>query len=343
MKNRRLIAAISLILCFAFVVAGCSSSYLQGAKAEDSNTRNGSTADMAPQIGKAPIVTDGGEASAPDYSKGIVSDEKGIAPAPPASGGLYPENQKLIYQLTYSIETLEFDKSVTAISGLVKSLGGFTESTSVGGGPRLLEKTAAEDGISSDYKEPRYGNFTLRIPASKLSEFESKAGDLGNVTNSSKSSQDITLQYTDNEARLKSLKVQEERLLDMLKKSGNLADLIQVENALSNVRYQIESFTSMQRQYDSQVSYSFVTISLTEVIKYSEQVETPKTLWERISAEFKGSIKAIANTAENFVVWFLGNILFIILDIAILALLAFFGMKIYKKEKAKRETQIEKE
>lgn len=334
MKNKKIIVAVSLILCLAFVIAGCSSSFLMGAAPP--KTDSNESADMnrtSPQFGKA----DGGEGYAYDSdTRGIVSGEKAIAPEPPASGGLYPENQKLIFRLSYSVETLEFDKSISAINELTKSLGGFVEGTSISGGPRILTKSDLENG-KNVYKDPRHGTFNLRIPADKLSEFESKAGDIGNVIDSSKSSQDITLQYTDNEARLNSLKVQEERLLDMLKKSGNLSDLIQIENALSNVRYQIESYTSMQRQFDSSVTYSFVTLNLREVIEYTEQIENPKTLWQRISTEFKQSVKGIANTAENLIVWFLGNILSIIINLAILAAIAYFALKIYKKYKKKYE------
>jgi hypothetical protein len=105
------------------------------------------------------------------------------------------------------------------------------------------------------------------------------------------------------------------------------------------VRYQIESFTSTQRQYDSQVAYSYVTISLTEVIEYTEQIDTPKTLWERISVKFKASVKSIVNAAEGFIVWLLGNILVIIIDLAILAAAIFFGRKLYIKSKARRQKE----
>ena len=68
----------------------------------------------------------------------------------------------------------------------------------------------------------------------------SAAGEIGNVTSSGKSAQNVTSQYTDYEARLKSLYLQEERLLEMLGKATDLDSLITLEARLSEVRYEIE-------------------------------------------------------------------------------------------------------
>ena len=52
---------------------------------------------------------------------------------------------------------------------------------------------------------------------------------------------DITDSYFDAQARLDSLRQQEASLLEILSKAEKLEDVVQLQTALSDVRYQIES------------------------------------------------------------------------------------------------------
>ena len=67
------------------------------------------------------------------------------------------------------------------------------------------------------------------------------------------------------EARLGSLHTQEERLLELAAQAEKLEDLLAIEEQLTQVRYQIESYTGQQRVYDSLISYSTVEAHLSEV------------------------------------------------------------------------------
>ena len=68
------------------------------------------------------------------------------------------------------------------------------------------------------------------------------------------STQDVTSAYVDVEARLKSLKLQEERLYAMMEQAGDLETLLAIQNQLTEVQYQIESYTAQQRTYDDLIS-----------------------------------------------------------------------------------------
>ena len=56
----------------------------------------------------------------------------------------------------------------------------------------------------------------------------------------------MTSAYVDVEARLKSLKLQEERLYAMMEQAGDLETLLAIQNQLTEVQYQIESYTAQQ-------------------------------------------------------------------------------------------------
>ena len=55
------------------------------------------------------------------------------------------------------------------------------------------------------------------------------------------------------------------KLPQLLEKAETVADIIEIESRLSEVRYQIESMESQLRTIDNQVNYSTVYININEV------------------------------------------------------------------------------
>ena len=88
----------------------------------------------------------------------------------------------------------------------------------------------------------------------------------------------------DAQARLDSLRQQEASLLEILSKAEKLEDVVQLQTALSDVRYQIESLTAQLKRMDSQVTYSYLNMDLREVVEYQETAAKPKTFGEKLSA-----------------------------------------------------------
>ena len=90
----------------------------------------------------------------------------------------------------------------------------------------------------------------------------------------------MTSQYTDYEARLDSLRTQEERLLAMLEKSEDVESLIALEQRLADVRYELESIERNLRNLDLQISYSTINLNLQEVEVYTPTVPVQRTFSE---------------------------------------------------------------
>ena len=95
--------------------------------------------------------------------------------------------------------------------------------------------------------------------------------------------------------------------------------VIELENSLANVRYQIESLQGTLRRLDSQVALSTVNISVQEVYEYSPEQGVPKGLGERIANEFSRSMASMRRTAENIIVFVAGNIVGLVLLAAVVA------------------------
>lgn len=150
------------------------------------------------------------------------------------------------------------------------------------------------------------------------------------------STQDVTSAYVDVEARLKSLKLQEERLYAMMEQAGDLETLLAIQNQLTEVQYQIESYTAQQRTYDDLISYSTVDVTVEEVKQITEKTET---FGDRVSDAFRRSWRDFGYGAQDFAVGFVAA-LPTLLVLAVLAAVAVTAaraaVRLHKKRLAGR-------
>ncbi len=162
-------------------------------------------------------------------------------------------DRKLVKSVNLNTETKTFDASIDWLKKYVSSYNGIIDNSYIDTG----------DASSSNYKKNAY--FAVRIPANKLDSFLSKIGDNLNITFKQENIVDVTEDYFDSESRLKSLKIEEENLNEMLKKAKSVDEMIKVEDKLSEVRSNIENINRRIKNYDKQINYSKVDISITEV------------------------------------------------------------------------------
>lgn len=220
-----------------------------------------------------------------------VMEEAGYAPETAAladtAGELDPEDfaqdRKIIYTADVDIETENYEDGVTTIRSLLDETGGYISSTS-------------QSGSSTDGN--RRANYTCRIPSGEYRSFLDGLSGAGNVYSVSEYTDDITMEYIDVEARLSSLESQRDRLQQLADEAEDIETLLSIETQLSNVQYQLESYTAQMRSYDNQVDYSTVNIYLREVRKVSEGTG----FGTRIRAAFSGSWENFVSGVQGFVI-----------------------------------------
>lgn len=312
MKRFGKLSLAALLLCAAILsgaLAACSSNYASSSAAV-AGSRAAMDRAAAPEAGQMDAAV---QKAGLGQATGTAENTSSSAAAPSAPNAAANAQQKVIERLNYQIETLKFDDSVSRIQSLSNELGGYVQESSVTGSGILEQKSL------------RQASYVLRIPQEKLGQMKSRAGEIGSILNFSSSSEDVSDQYYDTEARLKSLRTQQTRLLELLKKSGSLADVVALEKALADVNYQIESLTGTLKHYDSLVNYSTVTVQLSEVAKPTEIERTPVTLGERISQQFRQSVRGLGRFGEGLLVFFLGGspviLLLLVLAAAVLLLI----------------------
>lgn len=234
--------------------------------------------------------------------------------------------RKVIKSGRIEMETKEFDKATNAIIAKTNAIGGYTEMSNING-RRMHDKNSLRN---------RMATFRLRIPENVFEDFMLDFNDIGNVILQEKTGTDITSQYFDSEARLKSLQIQEGRLLDILKKADKIEDIIELERELSNVRYQIENLTGTLRKWDNMVNFATLEVTVYEVRDLTE--EEPESLSAKIAHGFNNSVKEVTRLAKELVV----VIAVVIPYLVILALILLLARYIYKIIKTKILNKKEK-
>lgn len=247
--------------------------------------------------------------------------------------------RKLITTANVDVETKEFDKLYSDIENYVKNAGGYLESINTYNGSRYYGQVVE-----------RHANLTVRIPADKLDAFLEEIGNAGNITNRSQNVEDITLTYVDLEAHKKTLLEEQERLNEFLREAETIEDIIYIEDRLSNIRYQLESMESQLRTYDNKVNYSTVYLNINEVVEYTPVVYEEPSTWERMKEGFSDSLEDIKRGLQNFAVWFVSNVIYLIIFAVIIFVIVKWilymasdkraakkAAKLAKKQKAQQE------
>lgn len=233
---------------------------------------------------------------------------------------------KLIRRAELSIQTTQFDQAVTALDDLVNSHGGYYENASV------------YAGSYRNAHANRRGEYIVRIPAERYEDFRSSTGELGYVTRSTQSSQNVGEPYYDTEAKLKTQRTKQERLLKLLEQAATMEDIISLENALSDVEFQIEQLSSTLNRYDSLIGYATFTIYLEEVAQVTEEVGETHSLGKRMSAGFSASLTGLVKGAQDLLVWFSYNLFALVILAVAVAAGGIVGLRLVKKVKARRKS-----
>ncbi|MDI9637376.1 DUF4349 domain-containing protein [Kamptonema cortianum] len=107
-------------------------------------------------------------------------------------------------------------------------------------------------------------NLAIRVPVQKFESTLENLAKLGTVLEKSQGAEDVTEQVVDLEARMKTLKVQEETYRGLLARSSKIEDVIKLEDRLAEVRVEIERLDAQRRGLRDQASFSTISLNLTQ-------------------------------------------------------------------------------
>ncbi len=220
-----------------------------------------------------------------------------------------PANQvierKLIRNGSMTIEVKEIISAKAEVEKICKLFNGYTSSES---------KNNFDDRIQYDQ--------TIRVPAklfdSLLNAIEKIAKK---VETKSINSEDVTEEFIDVEARLKTKKELELRYREILKQAHTVADIVSIENQIATVRSEIESMEGRLNYLKNQIAFS--TLNLT----YYEMIGTDFGFASKF-------VNALGNGWDNLLSFLIG-LISIWPFVVIIGALVIVGWKTWRKRAAK--------
>ncbi|HEX8188995.1 MAG TPA: DUF4349 domain-containing protein [Pyrinomonadaceae bacterium] len=239
----RLLTTFLLTLALAAATA-CAA----GSNRSAENVASSPGTSAAPQPDAAAAGGGGGDAAMK-----TVSLERTEDPAAPSQGpDAAPVARKIIRNATLTLEVEQPGKALQRIASLAESRGGFVVTSD------SRQQTGAQG-------ERAYEVITveLRVPAA---QFDAALADIraagGNVTAQKITGKDVTEEYIDLEARLRTQRALEAQLLEIMKRAEEVADAVSVQRELTNVRTEIERVEGRRRFLENQSSLSTISVTL---------------------------------------------------------------------------------
>lgn len=117
----------------------------------------------------------------------------------------------------------------------------------------------------SNYESRLEYDQIIRIPAPKFDEFVKKVEALASeVLSLNIQTEDVTEEFIDKEARIKTKRELENRYREILKQAKEVSDMLSIEAQLNHVRADIEAMEGRLTFLRNQVAYSTLTVSYHE-------------------------------------------------------------------------------
>jgi len=212
--------------------------------------------------------------------------------------------RKIIRNADLRLEANSPEETQQKIAQIAESKSGF-----------VIETSQTSSNVQTSTRD--IVNMTIRIPAEKFEEAITEIRASGSrVIQENIKGQDVTEEFIDIEARLKTQRALEAQFLEIMKRATTVDDTLNVQRELADVRGEIEKIEGRKRFLENQSSLSTIKI----------QLQTPTSLSANPTGffyELKEALSTGFNAALNFVLFLITAI------IALLPFLLFIVLPIY--------------
>lgn len=152
-----------------------------------------------------------------------------------------------------------------------------------------------------------HASISFAVPVERFESALQAARALGDVLDESVSSQDVTSQYVDLEARILNLENTVERVRGFLDEAENVEEALEVNNHLSSLEAQLEVFKGQRNVLAQQTSFSTINI---EFVPVPPEVTTKDVLddaqgWSPLSTfnEALDALLELGQAGVDFGIW----------------------------------------
>lgn len=215
-------------------------------------------------------------------------------------------NRKIIRNADLALEVATPIEAQQKVSSIAETLGGFVVMSE-----SKLRPTG--DGSKQDVEV----TLVVRVPSQQFNAAVQQILGLGNrVIQNKTTGEDVTEEFIDLEARVKTQKALEEQFLEIMKRAGKIADALDVQRQIADVRTEIEKLEGRRRFLENRASLSTITVTL----------QPPTTIIVNTSGFGRSVREAVSESVGVAVDIVLFIIRFVIVMIPVLVLIVLPGL-----------------
>lgn len=217
-------------------------------------------------------------------------------------------DRKIIKEGNLRFETSNVKETDRFIRNVVAELGGYVGNENVYSFDDRIEHT-----------------LIARVPEDKFNSLLEKISSVAEkIESKNVSSLDVTEEYIDVEARVKTKKELESRYKEILKQASRVDEILNIEREIGNLRAEIESLEGRLNYLKNRVALSSLTIT------YYEKVSSPFGFLSKFFQAFKNG--------WNYLLWFIIILTSLWPFILIVVIILFMVNTTRKKNLAKKIT-----
>ncbi len=231
--------------------------------------------------------------------------------------GAVPESAEMERKI---IQNADLDLRVRDVAGAVEQIISLCEEND----GYVVRSRLFRDGerVSAD--------LSIKVPQLQLNDVVAAIAQLGEMTDKVISTEDVSEEYYDAQARLKALKAKEERLLGLINKAANVSEIVSIESELGKTRSDIEVLAGRLKYLSNATTYSQVRINLREGVP--GVIKAPQGTLGKAGQALLSSLNALIMFASQTVVF-----LFVILPWLLVGTLLFLLLRyLYRWRKVTR-------
>lgn len=200
------------------------------------------------------------------------------------------QSQRLITRSgDMTLRVKNISESAGKVERIAQRFGGFVESSNV----------------SSDPKNPT-AYFMIRVSSKQWVQANEALKGMGILVSESASGSDVTAEVFDLEARVKTLKAEEDSLRTLLSRASRIGDILQIKDRLAQVRMEIESMASQAKNLRNMAALSTISVNLTQEPKIDDETNPDPWMgdaWTSAVNAFQSAFKTVVGFCAYVIVF----------------------------------------
>lgn len=318
------------VFCFVFLTActGSESAFNTSNSASVADYKTANSANYAPSSTTRQTAMNTAGSGSGSGSGGGGGTEQGIVQQVSLTQAETSQNQpvaverKIIRNAELTLEAAAPEESQQKINAIAESKGGF-----------VVESQQS----SSDVKATRRDvvTMTVRVPATKFNEtLEEIRKTAASVIVETVKGEDVTEEFIDIEARLKTERALEQQFLEIMKQAKSVQDALNVQRELATVRGGIEKIEGRKRFLENQASLSTIKIRLQTPTAFSAN---SSGFFHQLGQAFGKGFDVALNFILGVVTFVIAILPFLLLVVLPLALVIRYFLKRQRRQKMASE------